>query len=150
MTAKKTVSLDLDSLDTVAACDKGAEIQLNHPVTKLPIDIYVTVLGKESTVFRSYVKETANARVRADALATKRGKDTVIPTVEDADERAIELLLLCMVGWRQADGEGFKNSITYKSNELLFNVPNAKLMLETFPWFRLQVDTAIGDLENFI
>lgn len=152
----KTTSLDLDSLDTGAACDKGAEIELKHPTTNAPLGIFVTILGKDSQAFREHVKQDVNERIRREALATKRGKDIAPPTAEEAEDKATELLVVCTLGWRQrvdvAEGETekFKPTITYKGEELAFNVPNAKTIYSNLLWFRRQVDEAIGDLENFI
>lgn len=150
MTKAKT-SLDLDSLDTGAACDKGAEIELKHPTTSEPLGLFVTILGKDSQVFREHVKQDVNARIRREALASKRGKDVAPPTAEEAEDKATELLVICTLGWRQRNEDGtFKDTITYKGEELAFNVPNAKTVYTNLLWFRRQVDEAIGDLENFI
>lgn len=152
MTTKaKTTSLDLDSLDTGTACDKGAEIELKHPTTSEGLGLFVTILGKDSQVFREHVKQDVNARIRREALASKRGKDVPPPTAEEAEEKATELLVICTLGWRQRNEDGsFKETITYKGEELSFNVPNAKTVYTNLLWFRRQVDEAIGDLENFI
>lgn len=147
----ETTSLDLDALDTGAACDKGAEIELKHPTTGDSLGLFVTILGKDSQVFRDHVKQDVNARIRREALATKRGKDVPPPTAEDAEEKATELLVICTLGWRQRNSDGtFKNTITYKGEELAFNVLNAKTIYTNLLWFRRQVDEAIGDLENFM
>lgn len=150
MTKAKT-SFDLDSLDTGAACDKGAEIELKHPTTNEPLGLFVTILGKDSQVFREHVKQDVNARIRREALASKRGKDVAPPTAEEAEDKATELLVICTLAWRQRNEDGsFKDTITYKGEELSFNVPNAKTVYTNLLWFRRQVDEAIGDLENFI
>jgi len=152
MTTKKTAApLDLDALDTCAACDKGAEIELRHPTTGEPVGIFVTILGKDSEVFRQHVKEDVNTRIRRQALADKRGKDVAPPTAEEAEEKATDLLVVCTVGWRQRiEGDNFKSTITYKGEELAFTVANAKKLYSNLLWFRRQVDEAIGDLENFM
>lgn len=154
-------AFDLSALDTIEAANKGAEIELKHPVTKEGVGIFVTILGKDSETFRSYVKEETNARIRKNAMATRRGKEIDIPTAEEAEERATDLLIICILGWRQElrkkseDGktvEVVKNkpTITFKGQELAHNVQNARLLLTGLPWFRLQIDEAIGDIENFI
>lgn len=147
----KPTSLDLASLDTSAACDKGAEIELRHPTTNEPLGLFVTVLGKDSQIFRDHVKQDVNARIRREALANKRGKDLPPPTAEEAEDKATELLVVCTLGWRQrVEGDKFKETITFAGEELAFTVANAKRVYESLLWFRRQVDEAIGDLENFI
>lgn len=155
MTEKKTAvaGLDLAALNTIAACEKGAEIELKHPVSSAPLGIFVTILGKDSETFRDYVKQETNARIRRQAMATRRGKELEPPTAEEAEERATELLVICIIGWRQkVEGETdkFKDTITYAGEELAFNVPNAKRLVTELLWFRKQIDEAIGDLENFM
>jgi hypothetical protein len=151
----KPKGFDLAALDSGNACDKGAEIEIVDLENK-PTGIFITVLGKDSQVFREHVKQDVNARIRREALATKRGKDVPPPTAEEAEAKATELLILCTLGWRQkldtAEGEPekFKDAITYGNEELAFNVANCKRIYETLLPVRRQVDEAIGDLENFI
>lgn len=147
--------LDLDSLDTISACDKGAEIELQHPVTKDPIGIFITILGKDSTVFREHIKDRVDSRIRQEALAERRGKPLPTPNSAQAELEATDLLTLCTVGWRQAskDENGnvvSKDTITHKKEELAFTTPNVKRLYQSLPWVRQQVDKAIGDMENFM
>lgn len=139
-------SFDLASIDTVAACNKGFEIELKHPVTQEPLGIFWTVLGSDSDVFRDYLREVTNEKIRKEAMAKKRGRDVEVDTVEVSEERAIELLTVCSVNWRSTD----KPTITFKDAELEFNVPNVKKVLTGLPWIRKQIDEGIGDLENFM
>lgn len=172
MTEQKKASLpnaiDLADLDTAKASDKGAEIELLHPTKQTPLGIFVTVLGKDSEVFKSQVKSDINAAVRKEAFAKRRGKNIDPMTAEEAEEKAIELLVLCTLGWRSEtyerdsndaivkDGDGKRKvlanepSITLGGEKLSFSVINAKRVYTDFVWFRRQVDDAIGDLENFI
>lgn len=160
MTADKKASLpnaiDLADLDTAKASDKGAEIELLHPTKQTPLGIFVTVLGKDSEVFKSQVKSDINAAVRKEAFAKRRGKHVDPMTAEEAEEKAIELLVLCTLGWRSETkdekGEVVANepTITLGSEKLSFSIINAKRVYSDFIWFRRQIDDAIGDLENFI
>lgn len=138
---KKTDALDLSALDTVAACDKGARIELRHPVTSEALGVFITVLGKDSQAFRDHLRTAINERLRKEALAKKRGREPDVMTVEVGEAEAIDLLVVCTVGW-----EG----VTYKGQPLEFNVPNAKTLYADLPWVRKQIDEAIGDLENFM
>lgn len=137
----KKSALDLSALDTVAACDKGARIELRHPVTNEPLGVFITVLGKDSQAFRDHLRASINERLRREALAKRRGRDLEPMTVEVGEAEGIDLLVVCTVGW-----EG----VTYKGQPLEFNVPNARTLYADLPWVRKQVDEAIGDLENFM
>lgn len=160
MTDAKKASLpnaiDLAELDTSAASDKGAEIELVHPTSQKGLGIFFNVLGKDSQVFRDQVKEDANAAIRKEVFARQRGKKIDPPTAEDAEEKAINLLTLCTLGWRSETknekGEVIANepTITIAGEKLSFNANNCKSVYSRFIWIRRQIDEAIGDLENFI
>ena len=136
------MSFDLSTLDTTSACDKGAEIELRHPVSNVPLGMFITLIGKDSKEFRDFTRDRTNTRLRKDAMAQKRGKDPEIRTVEGIEAENIELLVTCTKGWR-----GF---IDDDGNEIPFNVQNAIFMYKNFPDIYDSVNSAIGDLDNFM
>lgn len=138
--------MDIGSIDTVGACNEGAEIELVHPVTQAPLGIFITVLGKDSDAFRDHVRETIDDDIRRAAMAKKRGKQEEIMTVAKSDERGLELLVLCTMSWR----DGQKQTITLNGEELTCTVPNVKKLYEARKWVKQQVDEGIADIENFM
>lgn len=154
--------LDLDALNTTNASNAGAEIQLLHPVTSAPTGIFITLLGKDSDVFRDHMKERVNQRVRKEAFAARRNKQLDPMTAEQTEQDAIELLALCTLGWRSTTPEkkdAHGNTIApateqpiirHKGEDLAFNANNAMRIYRELIWVRRQVDEAIGDLENFM
>lgn len=146
--------MDIGKLDTIAACNAGAEIELLHPSTQEPLGIFITVLGKDSDVCREHFRNTVNENIRRAAMAKKRGKDEELTTYEKQQERGVELLVSCTLGWRtveKIDGtETEKPVITLKGEDLQYTKANAKRLYEVMPWIKEQVDTAIMDLENFM
>ena len=150
MVKNTEAAVDIFALNTTAACDKGAEIELKHPKVG-PSGVFVTVMGKDSVAYRDHVKSNINERQRREALAARRGKDIDNPTLDEAEEKGTELIIVCTLGWRQKNKDGsFKNTLTYKGEELDFNVSNAKLIYTNELWIRREVDDAIHDLENFM
>lgn len=143
---KKNDMIDLGSIDTVSACNKGVEIELRHPATNEPIGIHWTVVGSESDTFKDYMRTKINERIRKEAMARKRGRDPEIKTIEDSEEDTIELLTVCSLGWRTGDSKVIK----FNGADLEFNVQNAKKILAERAWIRKQLDDAIGDLGNFM
>jgi len=135
------MSFDLAELDTISACDKGSEIELTHPKLKTPMGWFVTVLGSDSTEFRTHTRIKTNERLRKDAFAQKRGKDPETRTVEKIEEENIELLVLCTKGWR---------GIILNGEELPFTVQNAIMLYKKYPWIYTQINEAIGDVEQFL
>lgn len=144
---KKTADIiDLASIDTVAACNQGVEVELRHPGTNERLGIFWTVLGKDSDVYNDYIRDKVNATLRKKALAEKRGRDLEIRTLEDAEAEQIETLVVCSTGWRTGD----KPVINFKGEDLEFSVANAKKILTERAWIRKPLDDAIGDLTNFM
>lgn len=138
--------LDLASLDTVAACDAGAEIELRHPTTDTPLDIWISVLGRDSQVFKDYTRQSINARLRKEAMNRKRGRDPEVATVEAAEEDSTAALVACSQGWRT----GKVQTLLFRGQELPFSSANALLVYTALPWIKRQVDEGIGDLANFL
>lgn len=149
-------AFDLSALDTGAGSDKGAEIELKHPVTKKPLGIFISILGKHSQTFRDVVKDRQNEALRKRALAERQGGDVEPVSAEEMEAAATDLLVVCSTGWRtvtkDAKGEVISETptITFEGKALEFNVPNARLIYSRLIWLRTQVDEAVGNLELFI
>ena len=136
---------DLSSLDTVAACSEGAEIQLLHPVSRVPLDIFIRVFGKDSLVFKAHLRQSVNARLRKTALDRKRGIPDV-PTVEAGEEDTIAALVACTTAWRT----GEEPVINFAGENLSCTPASAAFIYSQLPWVREQIDEAVADLENFL
>jgi hypothetical protein len=132
---------DIAELDTTKACDRGAEMELVHPVTAEPLGIFITILGKDSTVFREHIREAVNDKLRREQIARKRGKDLEPDTVEKSEQESIELLTLCTKGWR---------NMVMGGHELEFTPANVRKVYSEYPWIRKQVDEGIANLELFM
>lgn len=139
------MALDLASLNTTNACNKGAEVQLKNPFDNTPLEMYITVLGSDSTEFKAFTRERTNIRLKKDALAQKRGKDAEIRTVEGIESENIDLLVTCMVGWR-----GIVLDAKVSKDDLPFNVPNAIKVLKENSWIYSQINDAVGDIGLFV
>lgn len=136
---------DLAAIDTATASDKGFELELRHPVTNAATGVFITVLGKDSKVFKDYVRAKANERLRKDMMTRNRGKDNDPPTVEQLERDTIDLLTACTLSWRDGDAA----SITLGGKALEFNEANVRTVYAITP-IRDQVDEAIGDMGNFL
>lgn len=137
----KSVPIDLSSLDTAAACEKGYELELLHPITKAPLGSFISVVGKDSEAFRKHVRAASNERLRKNAAQQRRGKELDPPTIEAIEAEAIDLLVTCTTGFR---------NVSYKGALLEFSEDNARKLYTEQSWVRGQVDEAIGDLELFL
>lgn len=132
---------DLKSLDTVAASNAGAEIELRHPVTNAPIGVFVSVVGKDSDTYRTFQRLKFNEYLRAEQQAKMRGRQPNQKSAEDYEDDMLSLLVACTRGWR---------GMVYEGEELAFTAENVRKVYQTQPWIRDQVNEAVGDLGNFL
>ncbi len=132
--------LDLSTLDTSAACDKGAKIFLRHPVNNTKLELFIEAVGRDSKRFKEASRANQNARLRRDAVNTRRGKELEIRTVEDIERENLELLAACTLSWNLIeDGKAFS-----------FSYENAIIIYKKYPWIYDQINEGIADLENFL
>lgn len=145
---------DASSLETTNASDRGAEIEIKDKFGK-PTGLLWTVFGKDGEIFRDIMRDRANERISKESMAARTGNEVEEQTAQQREADAIELLTACSGGWRMVkrdkSGEiiAQKPTMTYKGEELPFNVPNAMRVLTEVLVIRRQVDTAVGDLTLF-
>lgn len=133
--------IDLTSLNTTKACNDGADVEIRHPVTNVPLGMTIRVLGRDSDTFKEHTRDLLNTRLRREAMATKRGKDADLRTVEVIEKENVDLLVVCTLGWK---------NVSYNGQELAFDETNVRKVYKEFPWIYDQVNEAIGTLELFL
>lgn len=140
--------MDLATLDTVAACDAGAEIELKHPATGEGVGVFWRVLGKDSKACRDETRASINRR-----LARKVVKGA--PPPDDDETEGAALLAACSTGWwtvsqRDGDAEPVRRPLlTFRGEDLPFTPENARRVLLEMLWIRRQVDSGVSNLGNF-
>lgn len=139
--ATATTPTDLASLDIVAASDKPARFEIRHPVTNKPLGSFVSVYGRDSTVFRDHIRETQNERIRQAAMLRKRAIEPDLPTMEEQEKEVVDLLVAATADF---------DNVILDGAPLSFSPDNARRLYTRFPWLRGQVDRAIGDVQSFL
>jgi hypothetical protein len=135
-------SFDLSMFDTVSACNSGAKIELLKPNGD-GSGIFISVLGRDSDVYKTFEREQRDSMNRKIMLARKRGQDIRLDSAEMTEEKEIELLARLTTGWENVpafDGQGL----------LPFSKDNAIALYTKYPSIRRQMDDASGDMQNFI
>ncbi len=129
------VGFDLAAIDTIAACNKPFEVEIIHPVTKDALGVFISVVGKDSDVYRAKIKALTEESLTRSA----RGKS--IKSVDKIEADNINALVAAITGWRNVvlDGE----VLTYSN-------ANARKLLTRILPIREQVQEAVNDLENFM
>lgn len=129
------VGFDLSAIDTIAACNKPFEVEIIHPVTKDALGVFISVVGKDSDVYRAKIKALTEESLTRSA----RGKS--IKSIDKIEADNINALVAAITGWRNVvlDGE----VLTYSN-------ANARKLLTRILPIREQVQEAVNDLENFM
>lgn len=138
---KETEAFDLGALDTIEACNKPAEVEIKHPVTGAPTNVFISVLGKDSDAYRSIVRGMADESLKKQALG--KGSDQ---TLDKLERKNIEALCAVTVGWRTGDDP----AVTVRGERLAFSGANARKVYSELLPVREQVTEAINNLENFM
>ena len=128
--------MDLSELDSVKACNDGADLNLYHPGTGEPLDIIIRCAGPDSDAFNRANRKMQDKRLHQSMKGGKRRMSS-----EDLDEDTIELLAACTLSWNEhmvVDGERVE-----------FSLDNARMIYRRFPWIREQVNRFVGDRSNF-
>jgi hypothetical protein len=134
--------MDLAKLDTVQAANEGFEVRLYNPHTNEDLDIFITVLGRDSDAYRSLFNKHQRRRVER---MTKGGRvGSVSPEAFEQD--AIELLAVCTKSWRTGD----KPVLLINGEEMQCSRDNAVHVYKKYPWIKEQVDDAVSDRANFL
>lgn len=109
-----------------------AKLTILHPQTEEALPLVLEIAGNQSDQFRK-----ARAKALNKSIATK-GKKVTAAKIE---EHAIDLLMACIVGVENTGKVEFDMGVV--------SLENVREALETTPWFKDQIDEAIGDLQLF-
>jgi len=125
--------MDLNKLDSVAACEKGFPLSIKDAEDN-PTDIVITVVGVDSKIFRN-----ENARIQSRIqMAEKRGKKL---DQDELEQDYCALLAKCTLGWENVD----KNGKPWE-----FSQDAAQEVYESYPIIKSQVFTALFDRAAFL
>lgn len=141
-TAPQTPTADLSALDTVAACNKPHEFELVHPVSRVGLGLFWSVVGKDSDVYRSRVRAMVDENLRRSNAGLPG--DTSLSKIE---AKNIDSLTAASTGWRGPKGDGI---VSLNGNDLKFSTESVRKVLTDLPALREQVQAAVNDLGNFM
>src|SRR4051812_2771956 len=98
MPAKKSASFDAAALDTVAACNKPFEIEIKHPTTGDGTGLFISVVGRDSDLYRSRIRSLAEDEMRQEASGKFQRKG-----LDEQEKDTIDALVAATVSWRSSD-----------------------------------------------
>jgi len=125
--------MDISKLNLTEHANRGAELQILHPVNKTPLDgMTITLRGADSTLYRQRLAEW-----RRKFLNTNK-----VPGVSDAEEQAMECRVACTVKWKGMELNGKPYECTPENVRELYSNPG-------YSWIVEQVDAFIQERSNF-
>jgi hypothetical protein len=136
----KAKKFDLADLDTVAACNKATEINIRHPATDEPTDVFISALGKDSDKYQAAIERLAEEGMRNRAIGLKDDN-----SAQDTLRKNISVLAEVTTGWRTGDGA----FVTVGGDDLEFSTANAVKLYGKLKFVREQVMGGIFNLANF-
>jgi hypothetical protein len=132
----KTTAFDLASIDTIAACNKATEIEITNPATGVGTGVFISVIGRDSDVYRSRIKAMANENIQREATGRRK-----TDTIDALEAKNIGALVAATVSWRNVvlDGEALECT-----------PENVRTVYKRILPVREQVQEAVNDIASFL
>lgn len=135
------MSFDLKSAPSLReASETGYTFEPTYPDSDEGIGARIHVRGSESAVVRALLSRQLAANEARELAARKRGKESESLTIEELEDRAIDLAVAYTIGWEgfEKDGEPYP-----------FTPDNARALYRDWSYIRRQVLEEAQDLGNF-
>lgn len=142
---------------TLESAESPVEMEVQHPVTKKPSGVLITLVGKDSDAYRALNRKLNNKKF-GELKKTK----TLTMTAEQNEEENLRLLSACIRSWRSrvfkrddhgklVPTEAFEPIFFAKAKgKMECNMVNVKWVFENVPEIREQVEDFIQDRTNFL
>lgn len=134
--------MDLAQLDTTAASEEGAVLEIRHPTTgEILLDdagnpVWIRLAGMDSERFQRMQRANLNRRLK---MGGRRGSANV--TAEELDAERIENLVACTIDW---------SGIVLEGEALGCSAVSARRLYKAIPWLREQAEDFQSDRANFL
>lgn len=132
---------------SLAPSTDAVEVEIYNPRTKSGTGIYVTVLGKDSDVYRDTQRAQQNRRFKHLGRSRAGGLQL---TAEEIENEALELLVTCTKSWRSVDDGKSSPVVELSGKALEYSPANVRALYTEVPVIREQVDDAIHDRSTFM
>lgn len=138
MAARKKGGFNLAKLDTIAACNKPVEVNIND-VNGKPTSVFVSIVGRDSDAVRGRVRDFADQEMQAEAVGQSSA-------VDSGERRTVEMLVAATTGWRDGDDP----ALQWGDERLEFTPDNARKVFTGIIPIRDQLSVAIFNLSLFM
>ena len=128
--------MDITSFDTRTRANEGVEIELLSLKTGRGSGSFIKVIGTDSDKFIDL--STQRARAMSELMAQSPNGEI---DRKDMVRFTVDLLVGCTLGWRGLESDG---------KPLEFSPANARMLYESFPAIRQQINEATAERKNFL
>lgn len=128
-------------MDLASLTPTERKIDIVHPGNGSPLGVWVSVVSLDDErmkKLRRAITDEANKKAQ-------RGK---VMKAEEIDENLDRLLINAMTGWGWEKDEAGEDQ-TFQGIKPEFNEKNIRKVFATLPWFRDQLNEAVGDTKSF-
>lgn len=138
------MNFGLTQIDTTTLANSGVEMTVQQPGSNLPVrningdPVKLRLLGTDSEHYQQMEREATLARVQAAASNPGLSEDAL----RRQENRAIEVLVMCTVGW--------SGVVDMEGQEIAFSASGAEALYRRYPAIRDQVDRFIATRANFL
>lgn len=132
------MGFDIVKQDYSASSEAGFTFNLVLP-DGTESDATLTILGDLSSTVKNYGKKKYKEITQQSKAAKSRGKEWE-PTLDEAEEMAIEAALIRLIGWNGFEEEGKK---------VPFSKEKAAEVLKQHSWIRDIIMTEAANVSNF-
>lgn len=148
------MSINLADLDAAKACDAAFELELKHPVSNVPLGLFVSHKGISAPAVQKASRAQVNqALLEGFRAQRKNDPDAAAPTIEKGEKRTAKTLAVATVDWYEKDAKGDKVAGWPFGDERLMFSPEAAEKLYANPsydWITAQLDKSAAELGNFL
>jgi hypothetical protein len=117
-------------------------IEIVHPATGEELGIRVSMVALEDERMKKLKRSILDRRLHLEA----RGKNF---KAEEIDENRNALLFNAMTGWEWYEIKDEREQPKFKNKVPEFNRRDVYEVFDALPWFRNQIDEAVGDEKAF-
>jgi hypothetical protein len=128
--------MKLSKFNTTKRSNAGAELELSLLDSGKPSGVFITLMGRDGTVFRSIRED----RSKAMTDRVSAGKGDLTP--DEQDEMVCDTLSRLTVGWRNIEADD--------GSEVPFTKEKAYQIYLEHPSIREQANQFIADRANFV
>jgi hypothetical protein len=130
--------MDLKKVDFVDGANSGFTLVVFDPATMVDTDISITVLGRDSDIYRQLAANQSRKRLGKMAKAGRVTAGTM--SLDEFENDAMELLVACTTAWENISIDGVPVEYSKES---------ARRVYKEYPFIKEQVEAAITDRANF-